>query len=258
MRLGAPGLWGGGAAGGTGLVLETLTGTRRDGFSPGHRKAARRRRPEEYRWSKNVLAPINKLFTRFKKRRRATSQSLVPPGCDAEHTGAALSWPGGRAAGQAHRAAQAHCTWTWLRILQTPPASQVHLSPPPHYRQHPLLRGEALPTPAGPLPKSHSQRTRLPTRPALMSRVERGQGACRHWAPGGTVNPPGSHRSRPRGRHPHLQTILSQVPSVRRVKRRPSGFSTSKQGQRSCHADAEDSAGSGGAAASLPLDVKLT
>lgn len=136
---------------------------------------------------------------------------------------------------------------------------------PSRYRQHPLLWGEALSMPAGPLTKSHSQRTRLPARPAPMSRVVRGQGACRHWAPGGPVNPPGSHRSRSLGRHPHLKTILSlgrppqgarsQVPSVQRVKTRPSVFSTSQQGQRSRHADAEDSAGSGGAAASLPLDV---
>lgn len=57
---------------------------------------------------------------------------------------------------------------------------------------------------------------------------------------------------------PTPQGARSQVPSVQRVKRRPSVFSTSKQGQRSRHADAEDGAGSGRAAASLPLDVKLT
>lgn len=105
----------------------------------------------------------------------------------------------------------------------------------------------------------------LPTRPAPMSPVVRGQGACRHWSPGGPVNPPGSYGSRPLGHHPHLKTTLSlgrppqgarsQVPSVQRVKTRPSVFSTSQQGQRSRHADAEDGAGSGGAAASLPLDV---
>lgn len=147
VRLGAPGSWGWrGAAGGAGLVLETLTGTRRDGVSPRHSKAAQRRRPEEYRWSENILAPINKLFTRFKKRRaqpqrRAPSQSLVPPGrkppgrvpvlsCDAEETEqhSAAAREGSRP-GSPHRSG-------FLRLDMAerpadPPASKVHLSPHP-------------------------------------------------------------------------------------------------------------------------------
>ena len=147
------------------------------------------------RWCENILTPINKLFTHYKKRRAHSQRRtmpmvpLVPSGRNAMEIGGS-SRLGQRATGQApcapvHALAQAHSTWTWLRILQTPDSCRYCRAP--LNLRGPLasllssitgstsrLLGEVLSMPAGPLPMSYSQKEWLSP----------GQPQCQEWGGG--------------------------------------------------------------------------
>ena len=93
--------------------------------------------PEEMKtWCENILTPINKLFTHFRKRRAdAQEESHAhrhPPHPPCHQGIMLLGWsssrPGGwrgqgtrHSHGTSHVLAQAYFTWMWLRILLTPP-----------------------------------------------------------------------------------------------------------------------------------------
>ena len=87
-------------------------------------------------WCENILTPINKLFTHFRKRRadaqeeshahRPPTPPPVPSGHNAVRLEQFSSWGAvGRqgtrhSRGTSHVLAQAYVTWMWLRILPTP------------------------------------------------------------------------------------------------------------------------------------------
>lgn len=85
----------------------------------------------------NILTPINKLFTHFRKRRADAQEEShahrppTPPPVPSGHNAVRLeqfpSWGAGwgrqgtrHSRGTSHVLAQAYFTWMWLRILPTP------------------------------------------------------------------------------------------------------------------------------------------
>lgn len=213
------------------------------------------------RWRENILTPINKLFTHNKKRRAHSQRTtmpmvpLVPSWHNAMETGSSSRPEGSSQAPctPVHALAQAHFTWTWLKILQTlylgrhcraPLNLRGPLAPLPSSITGSTARllGEVLSMPAGPLPMSYAQKTWLPPGPTPMSRVRRrsGHSADTPGLRGTESNPPCSHRRQlPLSYHPHLKTFCLGVDPSRdlghkflQLRRGLSVFSTSKQDQR--------------------------
>lgn len=213
------------------------------------------------RLCENILTPINKLFTYFKKRIAHSNKRTTPmvpsslPGIMLLRPEAAVGQEGSRPGTSRHQSTH------WLRLsspghgrgffkhpnscrYQRPhqPQRSTCSSLPPNTGSTPVLLGEALSMPVGPLTLSHSQdKDALQASTDDMGTLQTHLGSRRAKS-----SPPRSHRSHLSLSHyPHLKiySVSGQDPRLGhkflQVRRSPLVFSTSKQDQRG-HTDAED------------------